>query len=162
MPTRQSVEDQVGEAPQDSPVNGTPSLETVNAIAADAPRFATFDQLRAKPRRKLTFPVHTVDEDGEEVILQMTYKALTNREYDDLVEQYPPTPKEKNLGAQYNILTFSPALVAAVSFEPRLNLEQAKEIFSSDTWSGGELATLFINAQRVCNSGLDVPFIARD
>ncbi len=146
---------------QDTPTeNGSePSLDKVHEVVADAPRFVTFDQLVAKPRRKLTFPIHTIDGDGDEIVLQMTYQSLTNREYDELVERHP---REKAKGAQFNVMTFSPALVAAVSYEPRMTFEQAKMIFESDTWSGGELATLFINAQRVCNSGLDVPFIVRD
>ena len=145
--------------------NGTEPQDKVHEVAAAAVAaapFITFDQLRAKPRRKLTFPIHTVDEDGNEVVLQMTYKALTSPEYDALIESHPPTPKEKSQGAQYNVTTFSPALVAAVSFEPKLTEDQAREIFASDTWSGGELATLVINAQRVCNSGLDIPFTVRD
>jgi hypothetical protein len=142
--------------------NGTEPQDKVSEVAAAAPRFVTFDQLVAKPRRKLTFPIHTIDADGDEIVLQMTYQSLTNREYDELVERHPPEAREKAKGAQFNVMTFSPALVSAVSFEPRISFEQAKMIFESDTWSGGELATLFINAQRVCNSGLDVPFTVRD
>ena len=92
----------------------------------------------------------------------MTYQALTTTEYDELMEHPPPTPKEKSQGANYNVMTFSPALIAAVSWTAELTFEQAKEIFESDAWSGGELATLFINAQRVCNSGLNIPFSVRD
>lgn len=142
--------------------NGVEPQDKVHEVAANAPRYITFEQLRTKPRRKLTFPIHTADEDGHEVVLEMTYQALTNREYDELVEQHPPSAKEKAGGAMYNVMSFSPALISACSYEPRLTLDQAREIVESERWSGGELATLFINAQRVCNAGLDVPFTVRD
>lgn len=150
------------DAPEVTENGSEPNIDKVIEVAAAAPRFITFEQLRAKPRRKLTFPIHTADENGGEIVLMMTYQALTSTEYDELMEHHPPTPKEKSQGAQYNVMTFSPALIAAVSYEPRMTFEQAKEIFESDAWSGGELATLFINAQRVCNSGLDIPFSVRD
>ena len=123
---------------------------------------ATFDRLIKKPRRSLSFNVATLDEDGEELLLSMKYLALSSKEYDDLVAANPPTAKEKQAGAVYNVDTFAPALISKVSSEPKLSIEQATELYKSPDWSGGEIMTLFFNAQRVCNAGLDVPFNARD
>jgi hypothetical protein len=141
----------------------TSSETTVEKVAEKAiAGTATFDQLIKKPRRTLSFTVTTLDEDGEEQLLKMKYRALPSKEYDDLISEHPPTTKEKQAGAVYNVDTFAPALISAVSVEPRLSVEQATELYKSPQWSGGEIATLFFNAQRVCNAGLDVPFNARD
>ncbi|MEP7036245.1 MAG: hypothetical protein ABI934_11710 [Actinomycetota bacterium] len=135
--------------------------DTVTAVAAKALRsggVATFNQLIGKPRRVLGFEVVIPGPDGEDVQLKMKYQAIPSKAYDKLVSENPPTPKEKQLGAQYNPDTFAPALISAVSLEPRLSIEQAAEIYDSPEWSGGEVASLFMNALRVCNAGLDVPF----
>lgn len=123
---------------------------------------ATFDQLMKKPRRTLGFTVYSVDEEGEEIALQLKYKALSSKEYDTLQGEHPPSAKEKREGAIYNVDTFAPALIAAVSQAPKLTIEQATELYKSPDWSGGEVTTMFLNALRVCNAGLDVPFSARD
>lgn len=132
----------------------------VAEVAAKAPKttVATFAALKRKPRRTIEFPVATQDEDGKEHQLLIKYQALSATEYDELVEKHPPTPKEKSLGAVYNIKTFAPALISAVSLVPRMSVEEATEIYNSEDWSGGEVASLFIYAQRVCNAGIDIPF----
>lgn len=123
---------------------------------------ATFARLMKKPRRTLTFTVYSADEDGAELALQVKYQALNSKEYDELQAAHPPTPKERREGAIYNVDTFAPALMAAVSLEPKLTVEEATELYRSPDWSSGEIQTMFINALRVCNAGLDVPFSARD
>jgi hypothetical protein len=123
---------------------------------------ATFSSLAKKPRRVLNFTVFTSDDAGEQVAQSMRYKALSGREYDDLQAAHPPTSKGKALGQQYNLDTFAPALISAVSVIPKLTYDEAKTIYTSDTWAGGEITALFINALRVCNAGLDVPFNERD
>jgi hypothetical protein len=131
--------------------------ETLNGAA-----IATFAALRAKPRRTMTFPVNTVDEDGTEIAVLMKYRALPSKKYDEMIEAHPPTAEQKKQGQIYNIDTFAPALISAVSYEPLLSVEEAAEIYNSPDWSGGELTTLFIKAMQVCNAGLDIPFNARD
>ena len=141
------------------------SPDTVEKVAAKAAKNggeATFEALLNKPRRVLNFTIYSVDEDGEEVALQIKYRALSSRGFDELVAEHPPTQKEKAAGANYNVDTFAPALIAAVSEVPKLNVEQASQLYTSSDWSGGEVSSLFINALRVCNAGLDVPFNARD
>lgn len=127
--------------------------------------FATFDDLVAKPRRELTFDVTLADADGHPVKRRMTYRAMSGPAYDDMVAEHPPTPKQLanagGSGVAFNIDTFAPALISAVSHVPKLSYEQAEQLWRSESWSGGESSTLFWNAQRVCNSGLDVPFNER-
>jgi len=57
-----------------------------------------------------------------------------------------------------NITTFNPALVAATLAEPqRITEDEAKELFSLDNWSSGELAQIFDIAAAVCLQGFDIP-----
>lgn len=135
----------------------TAEVEKVAAKALKGPRKATFSDLTKKPRRTLTFAITTQDEDGD-LSLELKFQAVSAKEYDDLVSAHPPKPKDKANGAAFNLDTFAPALISAVAVEPRLSVEEAAEIYNSPEWSGGEISTLFYNAQRVCNAGLDVPF----
>lgn len=125
------------------------------------PAAATIEELFAKPRRKMTFTVNVAGEDGESVTRTMTYQAISAKEYDRLIEAHPPTPKQREDQAVLNIDTFAPALIAAVSLEPKLTYEQAEQLYNDPAWAGGEVSTLYYNAQRVCNAGLDVGFNVR-
>lgn len=140
--------------------------KTLEQVAAEALEkqgpVATFAMLQRKPRRTVTFSVNTVDEDGTEVAVRMRLRAISQTDFDDLVEANPPTAKQRQRGASYNIDTFAPALVAACSVEPKLTVEQAKALKDSPDWSGGEFGDIYGRAMGVCNAGLDVPFNARD
>lgn len=133
---------------------------TIDEVAERAVRehVATFDSLIRKPKRVLEFSVTTQDEDGEPIALKMKFQAIGGKDYDKLIEAHPPTAAQKRQQASFNIDTFAPALIAACSLSPRLTVEQAEQLWVSEDWSGGEASTLYLNAQRVCNSGLDVPF----
>lgn len=119
---------------------------------------ATFNDLIKKPKRESTFLLPVTDDAGRDADLVIRYRAISSRAYDDLVAAHPPTEKQKKDGSVYNIDTFAPALISAVSLDPKLSVEQANEIYTSDDWSPGELGTLFINALKLCNAGMDVPF----
>lgn len=124
-------------------------------------RPATFDTLRKKRRREGPVVVHTNDDDGEPVELVLRYRALGGKAYDRLVEEHPPTQKQREQGAIYNVDTFAPALIARCCIDPVLSVEQAQELYDSEEWSAGETGGLFIEALRICNAGLDVPFTDR-
>lgn len=130
------------------------------AIPDDKARTATFSDLRRKPVRALGFAITTADEDGEPVEVRMVFHAISSPQYDDLIAAHPPK-KGKEKEQVYNVDTFAPALISAVSFEPRLSYEQAYELYHSEQWASGEIMTLFINAQSVCGAGLDIPFRER-
>lgn len=122
------------------------------------PRMATLDHLRKKKRREADVPITLQDDDGEDVQMTLRFRAISSRQYDKLVSEHPPTPKQKDDGAIYNINNFAPALISAVSLDPKLSVEDASELYNSDDWSGGEIGGLFLAALRLCNAGLDVPF----
>jgi hypothetical protein len=130
------------------------------AIPDDKARQATFADLRRKPRRELAFTITTVDDDGEELEVRMVFRAINSPAYDALVAEHPPK-RGKEKEQVYNVDTFAPALIAAVSHDPKLSYEQAYEIYHSDDWASGEIMSLFLNAQSVCGAGLDIPFRER-
>ena len=136
-------------------------VEEVAAKALNGRRAATFSDLRRKPRRTMVFTINTVDEDGEDLALELKYQALSAKEYDELVAAHPPKPKDRDKGFAFDVDSFAPALIAAVALSPRLSIEQATDLYTSPEWSGGEVTTLYLNAQRICNAGLDVPFSER-
>lgn len=115
------------------------------------------DLLKKKPRRT-TVTIPSVDDDGKTIELQLLFQAISSRDYDDLISKHRPTSEQKKEGAAYNVDTFAPALISAVAIEPAISLDEAKAIYDSDEWSGGEIGGLFLEALRLCNAGLDVPF----
>lgn len=123
-------------------------------------RVASLDDLFKKRRRTSTVVIESQDDDGGKVSLELHYRAIGSREYDDLVARFPPTAAQKKESAQYNVDLFAPALIAAVCVEPALSMEDAKAIYSSPEWSGGEIGSLFLEALKLCQSGLDVSFTA--
>ena len=139
----------------------TTAVEEIAQKHTTGPRKATFADLRGKPTRRHDFHVTVADGDGNEVELQMSFRGISSTAYDDLLAAHPPTQSEKIKGAIYNGKTFPSALIAAVSLEPKLSYEEVLELSTSDSWSQGEFADLFFNAQKVCNSGLDVGFNSR-
>jgi len=135
--------------------------DTIPGTRNGAVPTASVAELLGKPRRKLTFQLTIEDEDGNPLSRTIIYKAISSIEYDALLEEHPPNAKQREDAAAFNIDTFAPALISAVSFEPKLTYEEAEQLYKDPDWSGGEIGTLYFNAQRVCNAGLDVPFNVR-
>jgi hypothetical protein len=127
-------------------------------VKAARRRPATFADLMNKKRRQEDVVINTVDDDGYDVELVLRYQALGAKQFDDLIAKYPPNAKQKNEGMAYNPDTFGPALVAAVSIDPVLSVEQAQSLIESQGWSTGEANTLTGEAMRICQVGAGVPF----
>lgn len=97
-------------------------------------------------------------EDGNPEELTMLFRAISHRDYDDLMAKHKPTANQQKDGYAYNPDTFGPALVARVCVDPALSEEDAKAIWDSDEWNRGEISTLFSAAVDVCMRGADIPF----
>jgi hypothetical protein len=138
-----------------------PRTKTPTASQNGSVPTASVEELLAKPRRKLTFQLTIEGEDGHPLTRTIVYQAISGPDYDALLEEHPPTSKQREDSAVFNIDTFAPALISAVSLQPKLTYEQAEQLYKDPSWSGGEIGTLYFNAQRVCNAGLDVPFNVR-
>lgn len=152
------------EAPAPTPVPAAPAatpevVAAVDAIIKEArKRPATLAELKSKKRRVVSFDIHSLDEDGADVALTLKYQALSRTEYDELVAAYPPTPKQKSDGMIYNPETFAPALVAAVSVDPKLSIADVKDLMEDPSWSPGEIETLTGMAFGLCQQGAGIPF----
>ena len=129
------------------------AVQEARAKQSAASKRATFAKLSKKGRAEREVSVQIGGE-----TMTLLFKAISAREYDNLLSEHPPTPKQKLEGLSYNPDTFSPALIAAVCHEPNLTEDEAKAIWESEDWSRGELMTLFGNAIDICSQGLDVPF----
>lgn len=129
------------------------AVQEARAKQSAASKRATFAKLSKKGRAEREVSVQIGDE-----VLTLLFKAVSAKEYDNLLSEHPPTPKQKLEGLSYNPDTFSPALIAAVCVDPDLTEDEAKAIWSSEEWSRGELMTLFGNAIDICSQGLDIPF----
>ena len=125
-----------------------------------ASKAATLDLLKGKKRATVEFPLY-LDNDGEQTEVNIKFKAIGSQEYDKLVSKHPPKAEQRVDGANFNIDTFAPALIAACSVEPEMSVEDAKEIWESPEWSRGDLMVLFRNAVDINNRGIDIPFNAR-
>ena len=121
-------------------------------------RPATLSDLLNKPVRSKTLTIKVPGEDGEEQELTVKVRAIGQRAYDALLGEHPPTKKQKDNGDSYNVETFCPALISLSLVEPTLTFDEASELWSSDTWSRGELSGLFFSCVEVNNKGLDIPF----
>jgi hypothetical protein len=125
------------------------------------PRPATFTDLLHKPVRSkaLTIKVPESEEDNAEIVeLTVRVRARGQKAYDDLLAAHPPTKKQKDQGDVYNVETFCPALLSECVVEPKISMEEATELWTSDTWSRGELSELFFACVDVNSKGLDIPF----
>ena len=113
---------------------------------------ASVSDLLSKPARTREL---TLDADGAKFTVKI--KALSGPAYDKLLAAHPPTKEQKADGGAYDPETFGPALLAASFVEPELTEEQALELWKSDSWSRGEISTLFFSCVELNVIGFDVP-----
>lgn len=118
---------------------------------------ATIAELKGKKRASTEFSLY-LREDDETTELTLKFQAIGARAYDKLVAKHPPKPEQRVEGASFNLETFAPALISAVSVDPEISPEDATELWESDDWSRGDLMVLFRNAVDLNNRGLDIPF----
>lgn len=95
-------------------------------------------------------------DEAADSIVTFTFQDIGRKKYDDLVTAHPPTDEQKeewkaNGGEgtlAYNVETFPTALIAAASFEPKITVKQADQIF--EDWGNGECQLLFGAATAAC------------
>src|SRR4051812_44930679 len=128
-------------------------------------RTATLADLKGKRARKGKAVLAMLDEDDELIELEIRLVALSHKDYDELQAQFPPTRKQRDRAFEagqsppsFDMDAFAPELIAACAVEPKISVDDMKEMWGSGQWSGGELISLFMECQRICQSGLDIPF----
>jgi len=96
-------------------------------------------------------------EESQATVVTFTFRSIGRFNYDELVQQHPPTEAQKKLGGDFNPDTFPPALVSVACIKPEIPIEAAKEIFSSPDWNGAELLLMFNGALSVNTETGDIP-----
>lgn len=92
-----------------------------------------------------------------ETRVPFVFQSIGRRAYDALLDENKPRPDhedDKDLG--FNEEEFPPRLIALSSYEPEINLEQARTIW--DDWSSAETTLLFGAAVLANKEVVDVPF----
>lgn len=121
---------------------------------------ATVDQLLKKPARTKDVEMTVPDDSGTPVTLTISLQAIGSSAYDELISKHPPTAAQRKENAAYNVDTFAPALLAQCMTSPVMTEDEARELWTSDQWSRGELMQMFMSCVEVNSAGLDVPFTA--
>lgn len=117
------------------------------------PKAATFEQMISKPMRVATFKFRS---DGDE--FEIKFRAIPSKQFDDLTSDHPPTKDQKAEGLTWNVDTFFPPLIAACATEPTFTEDEVKQIIASDTWSFGELNSMFTSVLNVNTYGASASF----
>lgn len=112
----------------------------------------TMEMLKSKTLPERTF---SVDLGGES--FDWKIRAINGQRMDALQTKYPPTKAQRERGAVFNIDKFAPALIAACSIEPELNEDEAKELWTSEEWTTGELNSIFTHCTNLCMNGFEIP-----
>lgn len=110
------------------------------------------DKLKNKKRKTAELAISINDEQ-----ITLKFQAISAVELDKLRAKHPPTKTQLANGQGINFESFQPALVAATLTDPVMSEDEAREMWTSDYWSAGELAQIFETASEVCLTGLDVP-----
>jgi hypothetical protein len=122
---------------------------------AHAKRTATLSDLKSKQARtsEVVLPL------GDELVT-IVVRSINTKVYDDLIGEHPPTKKDKEDGAVFDLDTFAPALISLCTKEPELTEEEVVELWASPEWARGELLDWFTACVNICNKGLEVPTTA--
>jgi hypothetical protein len=116
--------------------------------------------LLGKPKSRLTFKLYLGDGD-DKFEMEMTVEALSMKDYDKLIAKYPPTDEERARGMTYELDKFAPALIAACLVEPDMTLTQAKQLWTSENWSRGDVEGIFTKVLEINHRESTVPFTNR-
>lgn len=118
--------------------------------------------LLSKQNTKRVLKLYITDENGEPQEIELTFTSIGSKAYDKLVAKHPPTAEQRLEGSTYNPDTFIPALISVCMTDPEMSDAQAKQLWTSESWSRGDLMAIFGAAMGVNNQGVDVPFSERD
>lgn len=90
----------------------------------------------------------------DENVVVFTLRALSPDEVDQVREDHPPTPEQKEEARRlkspappWNYETYNPALLHAAMVEPEWSLEQVMEIWHDENWNLAELRRLYGTAE---------------
>lgn len=121
------------------------------------------DHLSVKDRflqKKRRVDKQRITLDGD--VIEITIQALTPKDYDGLIAAHPKRRnKEEDELIGANSKTFPPALFAASVQDPKMDEDEWGQIWTSESWSPGELGHLLNIVMATTSRGFDIPFGAR-
>lgn len=106
--------------------------------------------------QELNRQLESMREQIEDSRATFVFQGIGRLEYNELLEQHPPRPEDKEGGFEFNPETFGPAIIAACAVEPELTLEQVEHIWRD--WTDAECVKLFNAAYESNKVVRDVPF----
>jgi len=98
--------------------------------------------------------------EAEGTIVTFSFRSIGRPAFESMVRRNKPDQEDKKDGSIFNTKTFPPELVAAASVEPKISLDQAKEMFNSDSWNNAELIKVFLTAQAANTESPDIPLFS--
>jgi hypothetical protein len=139
-----------------------PELKDQRALLlADLKRAEKYDE---KHNERDTAPpileaIEALDEKIAEQRQAFTFQSIGRKPYGALLDEYKPREgDEDDEEYGFNADEFPPRIIALSSYEPKITLETAREIWDGDDWSDAE-TTLLLGAAIIANKEIvDVPF----
>ena len=113
----------------------------------------TLAELLGKPKRTGKFEFRLEDE-----LAYIEFSAMSAKDFDDLTAAHPPTPAQKADNYNWNVDTMYQPLIAACAIDPVLTLDEATQFIESDSWSFGELNSMYRTVVNLNTSGASVSF----
>lgn len=85
------------------------------------------------------------------------FEGLGRKGYEELMANHPPTREQRDRlkatgdFAPWNVDEFPPILISACLVEPRLSVDEVRQIWDSPRWNQSECVDLFNTALLVCS-----------
>lgn len=104
-----------------------------------------------------------LEQEAEQFMVEFKFQDIGRKAYDALIRDNPPSTEEKEeykaAGGEgvlpYSFNTFPPRLLVECSVDPKIELEEAEEMFES--WAEGDLELLFNTALMCCKEPTSLP-----
>lgn len=108
------------------------------------------------PRAELRERLDRLRAEQRESVHEFRFRALSARDYSDLLSQHRPREEDKADGLRFNVETFPTALIAACCVDPEMTEDEAGELL--EELSSGQRDQLFAAAWAANEQAVSVPF----
>jgi len=131
--------------------------ELARAEQGQRAKKATRERMKKKKPREKKFTVQIGDE-----LLEYRFRAIGGKAYDKLVNECPATTEQLSRGLQVDQDKLAPKLLSRVCVDPEMSEDEWAEFWNDESYSRGELLTLYNEAGMLNLQGFDVTPIAAD
>lgn len=124
----------------------------------------SYDREKARDERlnrtpeapKILKQIEKLRKEAEDSMVTFKFRDIGRRAFENLIDEYPPTDSQKEMGFRWNPEEFSPRLIQMTCIDPELSLEDALTIWNE--WSFAEADAIVTAAISVCTERASVPF----